>query len=45
MVPLGVVFLDKLLDELLCVLSIELPKPVDEPVSKVDGIDLSLEDK
>ena len=44
-VPVEVVFLDMLLEELLCVASSELPKPVGGLVSNVDGIDLSFEDR
>ena len=44
-VPVEVVFLDMLLDEMLCVPSMELPTPVGGLVSKVDGIDLSLEER
>jgi hypothetical protein len=44
-VPVEVVFLDMLLDVLLWPVSIELPNPVGGLVSKVEGIDLSFDDK
>ena len=44
-VPVEVVFLDKFLELVLWVPSIELPNPVGGLVSKVDGIDRSLDDK